>query len=284
MESGTRTQTRLAEALTPEAREAFGRDGVVVLDRVIDADTLEGLRAACGDFVAATDARLDAAGVTTQGITHRGSRYFVSGRYRESEYLPSFLFGELMASIVATLLGDDAFLFVEQWVVKGPRQGMRFAWHQDAGYVSTYDPGNVPPRYITCWCALDDMTVENGTLYVLPHDRAGTRERVLPHEREEGSNDLVGYQGEDPGDLVECRAGSIVVFTGTSLHRSVENRSDSWRRAYLAQYSVEPVLHSQGGPWAQAVPFLSAGRRVYDPATDTAARWTRAARWRNSIE
>ncbi len=266
------------------AIEAFERDGYVVLENVIDPVALEALREACGYFVRTTDERLEARGVKTQGITHRGSRYFITGRYRESEFMPTFLYGELMEEIVASFLGPDAYLFVEQWVVKGPRQGMRFAWHQDAGYVATYDEGNIPPHYITCWCALDDMSAANGTIYVLPHDRAGTRNAVLPHDREAGTNDLVGYRGNDPGEMIECSAGSIVVFCGTSLHRSGENRSADWRRAYLAQYSIAPVEHSTGGPWAQAVPFRIGGVRVYDPENDTAARWTRAARWQNSIE
>ena len=32
--------------------------------------------------------------------------------------------------------------------------------------------------YVFCWCTLDDVTEENGTVYLLPYDRARTRDRV----------------------------------------------------------------------------------------------------------
>ena len=39
---------------------------------------------------------------------------------------------------------------------------------------------------------------ENGTIYVLPYSRAGVRETVK-HVKETGTNDMVGYHGDDPG-------------------------------------------------------------------------------------
>jgi hypothetical protein len=38
------------------------------------------------------------------------------------------------------------------------------------------------------------MTEANGTVYLLTYERAGTRD-VVPHVRDEASNDLVGYFG-----------------------------------------------------------------------------------------
>ena len=128
-----------------------------------------------------------------------------------------------MFAITTALLGPAVYLFSEQWVVKGAERGMRFAWHQDSGYVDLRDPGNAHAPYLTCWCALDDMTRENGTFSVLPHPRAGSRNAVFPHRREQGANDLVGYEGDDPGELVEMPAGSVAVFQSTSLHRSGAN-------------------------------------------------------------
>lgn len=262
--------------------EEFRSRGFTILRDAIDGPTLERLREECAYFVGYVDAQMDARGVATRGITHRGKRYFISSRYRDSRFMPQFLFGERMADIVRPFLGDEVFLFHEQWVVKGPEQGMKFAWHQDSGYVEFLDPGNSHAPYLTCWCALDDMSEKNGTIFVLPHERAGTRDRVLPHEQEAGTNDLVGYRGDDPGELIEVSAGSIAVFSSTSLHRSSANRTDAWRRAYLAQYSREPIRSTKGGLWSQAVPFLRDGECVYDPSTDTAERWSTPRRPRPS--
>ncbi|MDE0660344.1 MAG: phytanoyl-CoA dioxygenase family protein [Gammaproteobacteria bacterium] len=262
------------------ARGDFRRDGFVVLRSVIDGATLDMLREECAVFVARTDAWLDRRGTDVFGITHRGKRYFIANRYRDSERMVGFVYGDLMRDITTALLGETVFLFNEQWVVKGAEQGMKFAWHQDSGYVNFRDPGNTHRPYLTCWCALDDMTRENGTISVMPHDRVSSQATVFAHRHEPGSNDLVGYEGDDPGVLVEMPAGSVAVFTSTSLHKSGANTTPRLRRAYLTQYTREPLRSSNGELWGQAVPFVVKGQYVYDPNTDVDARTGRRVRAR----
>ena len=128
---------------------------------------------------------------------------------------------------------------------------MKFGWHQDSGYVAY--PEHRP--YLTCWCALDDMDEANGTVRVLPFSRVGIRTWVQ-HVREAGSNDMVGYFGSYPGVIVECPAGSIVAFTSVSFHASGANTTGRMRRAYLAQYSAEPILSRDWTKlWGNAEPF-----------------------------
>lgn len=259
------------QPMSSAAREQFERDGFVVLERVIDEATLAMLRRECAVFVARTDRWLAKQGKETLGITHRGKRYFIANRYRESATMRRFVFGELMRRIATALLGPTVYLFNEQWVVKGARQGMKFAWHQDSGYVNFRDPGNVHKPYLTCWCALDDMTRANGAIAVMPHSRVGSRGVVFKHRREPGSNDLVGYDGDDAGVLCEMPAGSVAVFSSTSLHRSGANATPTMRRAYLTQYSAEPIYSTNNELWAQAVPFVADGKLVYDADADAAS-------------
>ena len=254
------------------AHDAFERDGFVVLDSVIDQDTLAMLREECDGFVARTDRWLDARGTDTHGITHRGRRYFIANRYRESARMPGFLFGDLMRTVATTFLGPTVYLFHEQWVVKGAEQGMRFAWHQDSGYIRFGDPDNGHAPYLTCWCALDDMTRENGTISVLSEERVGSRNTVFPHRREAGTNDLVGYEGDEPGRLIEAPAGSIAAFWSTSLHKSGANSTGRPRRAYLPQYSRAPIRRSDGSLWSLAVPFVADGEVVYEAEVESTAR------------
>lgn len=250
------------------ARAAFARRGFVVLESVIDEDSLAMLREECARFVAQVDGELEARGKDVWGITHRGRRYFIANRYRQSERMPAFLFGDLMRAITTAFLGEVVYLFNEQWVVKGAERGMKFAWHQDSGYVNFRDPGNKHAPYLTCWCALDDMTRANGTVSLMPHGRVAAPGVVLPHRHEPGSNDLVGYEGDDPGVLVEAPAGSVAVFSSTTLHRSGANTTGHVRRAYLAQYSAAPIRSTSGALWGQAVPFVANGRCVYDRDAD----------------
>ena len=135
---------------------------------------------------------------------------------------------------------------------------MKFGWHQDSGYVGY--PDHKP--YLTCWCALDDMTEENGTAYIMPFSRIGIRSWVK-HIQEAGSNDRIGYFGDDPGIPVIAPAGSIAVFTSINFHRSGPNRTSRLRRTYLAQYSAEPILSADGTKlWGNAEPLIVDGKRA----------------------
>ena len=251
----------------------YADEGYMVLESVIDPDMLELLREECAYFLGYYDGQMDAAGESTQGINHRGKRYFISNRYRLSSRMWRFTFGPQMAEIATRVLGDDVFLFHEQWVIKGAEQGMKFAWHQDSGYVKRGDPQTAHPPYLTCWCTLDDVSEANGTVFLLPHSRGNTRDTIYTHGQEEGTNDLIGYTGDDPGSAIEAPAGSVVAFTSYNFHRSGANTSTAMRRIYLPQYSRAPIMVSTGGLKGMAVPFVADGCIVYDRAADGAAEY-----------
>ena len=246
----------------------FRTEGVCVLRSVIDNELLTILREECAYFLGYKDASMDHKGVTTEGLNHRGSRYFISLLHERSRVLNEFLFGDQMAEIAQALLGDNVYLFNEQWVVKGADTGMKFSWHQDSGYVKFRDPPNVHAPYLSCWCTLDDMTEQNGTVYLLPHSRGGTQDKILDHYQENKSNDLIGYTGDDSGDPVLAPAGSIACFSRYNLHRSSANTTHKMRRVYLVQYSSEPLLDSNGKLWAIAKPFLRNGKCVKNTTID----------------
>lgn len=245
--------------ITPEQLQQYRKDGYFILEKVMTNEQLEGLRDECQRYIDKFDAEMEEKGVTSMGITHYKKRYFISNRGAESSIITDFLFSELMADVCQATLGDNVYLFNEQYVVKAAETGMSFAWHQDSGYIGYYHK-----PYLSCWCALDDMSEANGTIYVLPFERAGmTPDDLFEHTVEEGTNDKVGYRGDDPGIPAIVPAGSIVVFSSRTFHRSGANTTDHMRRSYLAQYSMEPIMNKDGVTIrAQAVPFLQNGQRV----------------------
>ena len=245
--------------LTQEQIDAYHDRGFFILEGAMSSDQVAGLRAECDRYVETFEREMEAKGVKARSINHYKNRYFIPNRGHESPIISAFLFGELMADIARATLGDTAYLFNEQYVVKAPKVGSSFAWHQDSGYIGHYHR-----PYLSCWCALDDMTEENGTIYVLPFDRAGmSPDDLFDHDVKAGSNDKVGYHGDDPGVAVIVPVGSVVVFTSRTFHCSSPNTSDRVRRSYLAQYSAEPIMKKDGsGLWGQAVPLLKDGLRV----------------------
>ena len=52
--------------------------------------------------------------------------------------------------------------------------------------------------YLTVWIALDDVTEENGSVYLLPYSRSGIRS-YIKHIPDPVTNDQVCYFGSDPG-------------------------------------------------------------------------------------
>jgi ectoine hydroxylase-related dioxygenase (phytanoyl-CoA dioxygenase family) len=242
--------------VTSEHARRFREDGFFVLERVVPQSDLEGLRDECRRCIDDRDREMDRLGVDKLDLDQRGRRYFVHA-YDKSPAVRRFLFSELMAQIAGAALGGTVYLFNEQYVVKAAEQGMKFGWHQDSGFIG------YPHRpYLTCWITLDDVSEANGTVYLLPYARAGTR-HVIEHVRDEETNDMVGYFGDDPGDPVTVPAGSIACFSSTLFHRSGPNTTDRMRRVYVAQYASEPILNEErSAPRHIADPVIIDGERV----------------------
>ena len=187
--------------------------------------------------------------------------------------------------LFAAVLGDTVYYTHSEIVVKrgqGERDTSRrtaFGWHQDSGYV----PYQHTP-YLSCWCALSDMTTQNGTLSVLPVDRNPPSDELHPvkwsakprpmtdvefpryeHRRQENDPDMIGYFGADPGVEVICPIGSIVVFSSLTLHCSSPNRSNDIRSAYNIQYAAVPLMSEDGQSFRhKADPFVVASKTAED--------------------
>ncbi len=240
-------------------KEQYDREGYCILENALDTKQIEVLRRECQELVEETDRAMSDAGETVRDINHQGRRYFISKRHTDRPRLRDFLFGETMARICRLLIGENVWLFNEQFVIKSANVGMPFSWHQDSGYI---DRECIHKPYLSLWCALDDVHEGNGTVHVLPFSRAEVTWRV-DHTTQENTNDLVGYTGSDPGEPVILSAGSIVAFSSVSFHRSGGNSTDADRRVFLAQYSAEPIVDPRTRQiWALATPFLKDGHRV----------------------
>jgi ectoine hydroxylase-related dioxygenase (phytanoyl-CoA dioxygenase family) len=120
------------------------------------------------------------------------------------------------------------------------------AWHQDEYFIPTRD-GSLTGG----WLAMDDATVENGCLWILPGSHR--RKIIYPQKRNiddrrfdcTGSAYQFPYQDED-AIPVEVKAGSLVFFNGYLLHRSLPNYAKSgYRRVLVNHYmTAESLL-----PW-----------------------------------
>src|SRR5215510_14949712 len=152
--------------------DRFHREGYLTFENIITDKDLNGLTVECQQSLERQIADMARVGAETLGLSQKGKRYFLPGIHEKSPALEQFLFGDQMQDIVRSLLGDTAFLLTELFVVKWPRTGSSFSWHQDSGYLLD----NPHKPFVAFWCALDEMTEANGCLHVLPYERAGSRE------------------------------------------------------------------------------------------------------------
>lgn len=254
------SRTTQESFVTPEHVKQFHEEGYFILEKVIADEILEAVQKECSRFVEEKDREMDEKGVEKLGITHKGKRYFIAYTRQKSQIMHDFIFGPIYADICRSLIGPDATLFLDQFVVKAGEKGLPFSWHQDSGYLPfDHDP------YVTCWAALDDVTEENGTVYLLPYSRLGIKTRVT-HIKDPELNDMVGYFGDDPGIPVIVPAGSIAVFSSVCFHRSGANLTSKMRRVMLSQYAAAPIMDPiKKKLFLDGVPFLKDGEVIAEP-------------------
>jgi ectoine hydroxylase-related dioxygenase (phytanoyl-CoA dioxygenase family) len=249
----------MMSVVTEDQRRQYREEGYFVLPGVLSDGDLELLRSGAAYAITRMDAEMDARGTDRLDINVRGRRYFSSKVAEERRELRSFLFGELMADICRATIGDTAYLFNEQYVIKCADRETAFSWHQDSGYIHEHHE-----PYMTCWIALDNVDESNGAVYLLPFSQVGIRTYVR-HARDPDVNDMVGYCGSASGVAVDATAGSVLCFSSVVFHRSGSNLTDRMRRVYVVQYSPQVILDESGSrPWAGSEPFLVDGRIVAD--------------------
>ena len=251
---------------TARMKEAFARDGFLLIEDMIAPDDCDALMARAEALVDAFDPGSVASVFSTKGQVHGRDRYFQesgdkirfffeeeafddAGTLRQDKRLSINKIGHAQHDLdpvfsrfsrqprlaaLATGLGlVEPLLLQSMYIFKQPRIGGEVGWHQDSTFLYT-DPLSV----IGLWFALEDATLENGCLWALPGGHSGPlRERW----RRQGEGlvmerlDETPWPQEDNGQgavPLEAKKGSLVVLHGTLPHGSAPNRSERSRHAY----------------------------------------------------
>ncbi|MCZ7646403.1 MAG: phytanoyl-CoA dioxygenase family protein [Planctomycetota bacterium] len=179
--------------------------------------------------------------------------------HRVSPVMMKYVKHEGMARIMSGIIAPNVKCMQSMLFVKPPEYPGQ-AWHQDELYIPTRD------RSLTGgWIAMDDATIENGCLWVVPGSH---RDGYLWPQQANNNPDEFDFAPESFGfdeskELpVEVPAGSVVFFNGYLLHRSRKNRSNRYRRVLVNHYMNAYSLL----PWHIPVPedpakrFVSAGQ------------------------
>ncbi|HAA78298.1 TPA: phytanoyl-CoA dioxygenase family protein [Candidatus Latescibacteria bacterium] len=164
--------------------------------------------------------------------------------HKISPIMHRFLAQKTMKDVLTTIIGPNVKCMQSMLFIKAAGKPGQ-AWHQDEFYIPTRD------RSLTGgWIALDDATVENGCLWVIPGShRPGVLwpQRTHDDRRFDCAGETYQFPYTDEDAIpVEVKAGSIVFFNGYLLHRSMPNHATSgFRRVLVNHYmSAESLL-----PW-----------------------------------
>jgi len=166
--------------------------------------------------------------------------------HKISPAIREFLFHEEVVNILGELIGPNVKCMQSMLFVKAPGKAGQ-SWHQDEFYIPTRDRS-----LVGAWIAIDDATVENGCLWIIPG--SNRRGYIMPRTANKDDNyadiDTVDVSGfpEETILPVEVKSGSVVFFNGYTLHSSLRNKTrDHFRMALVNHYmSAESML-----PWDQ---------------------------------
>jgi phytanoyl-CoA hydroxylase len=137
----------------------------------------------------------------------------------KSELFRALPFHPKVLSAVSQLVGDPVVLHLDQVFLKPARHGSGTNWHQDNSYFKIADP----MAGTAMWIAIDDATVANGTIEVIP----GMAYEVLPHERDGQSNHHIRcWPDESKAVPIELPAGGVVFFAYGIPHCTRANNTD----------------------------------------------------------
>ena len=241
----------LHDGVTPALVEQLRVDGYAVLRNALtpqEVDEVNGevVRLCRGDLGAIQNSAL-----TNQEFSARESdedvlRRFLCIHYphKVSEIIRRLIAKPNLVSALTQCIGPNVKAMQSMLFVKSEGKPGQ-AWHQDEHFIPTRD------RSLTAvWIALDDATIENGCLWVIPGSH---RRGVLYPDRElddpafDCSREAYDFPYSDHDAVpVQIPAGAGVIFNGYLLHRSLENSGKhGYRRALAYHYmSAESLL-----PW-----------------------------------
>ena len=271
--------------LDKDRREAWERDGFVVLPGFVSPDRVESLRRRIDELVAgyASQGLPDGAATvfSTTEQTHAQDNWFLTSADVIRPFFENGAFdadGNLvapmdralnkmghalhdldpafdqfsrtsdLASLVAELGVTDPLLLQSMVIFKPPRIGGEVVCHCDHSFLWT-DPQTV----VGLWFALDDATVANGCMWVIPGGHVGgARTRFRLDGTGGTTTDVLDPTPYDHGDLVpvEAEAGTLVAFHGCLPHWSGANTSDRPRLAYTL-HVIDGTAHYRADNWLQ---------------------------------
>jgi len=224
--------------LTVEERQHYQHYGYVHVPDVFSAAELDAIDQEIDRILPTADA----------GGNRQGWIYKIAAK---SDMAGAFASDERMIGLVEDVVSPGIAIHSSKLVTKLPHSDDICHWHQDeAFYLNPGDPETVSQCRMSVWVPLQDATLENGCLWVVPGSQEwGLQEyNIAPSGTCVKRIDREAYANEH-AVAVPVKAGSAVLFSAWTWHHSRNNQTDHVRRAFIVSYQEATVPRGAGDQW-----------------------------------
>lgn len=232
----------MSQLATEERTTAFQRDGYVIVPGLLSEQESDLLRT-----IARLDRELESARTSRQDGEGGSVDLVVRNDLPQDSIYGAIVRMEPLVALMEALLGDEVYHYHHKMILKEPRVGGAWTWHQDYGY--WYNNGCLFPDMASCMFAVDKATRENGCLQVLRGSHLMGRVDHVKRGQQTGADEERIAAARQRLELVhvEMEPGSAVIFHGNTLHRSDQNLSDDPRWAFICCYNTR-----HNDPWKES--------------------------------
>lgn len=232
--------------ITPEQINTYKETGLLVIPDLLNAAEIASLRKETADIFRGKRGKIEGMIDVEENISDAEvlKKYIaIHFPHKLSPLIHEMLFHKGIVDILTGIVGPDVKCMQSMLFVKGPGKAGQ-SWHQDEFYIPTRDKS-----LVGVWIAIDDASVENGCLWIIPGRPGYIMKRVENNSNEYADVDTVDVTNYEKDKIpVEVKSGSVVFFNGYTLHSSQRNKtSDCFRTALVNHYmSADSML-----PWDQ---------------------------------
>jgi len=234
--SSTWTDEENVRHATPEQKAFYAEQGYLKFGRIFMAAEMDALR---GHVDQMTLALPEGKRPEEMDVPHF-----------QDAWLFRYLADERVLDVIEEFIGPDIVLWSSHFIAKPRGNGRAVPWHTDGAYWNKrLDPMDV----ITLWLAVDESTVENGCMRVIPGSHRAFRAHLDAYQPVDRSQNVFNARippemiDEEKSVNLELAVGECSFHDAWTIHGSNPNCSEKRRCGYTMRYMPANVALDREG-------------------------------------
>ncbi len=224
-----------------EIARRFQKDGYLIVPHLFDVQETARLKGEIQAVVEEVRKERQEAGADWQAMMNVG--VYVGVAHRSPRFRQAVADSRIL-DLLDPLLGPDIEFLSDKAVFKDHDADSGSPWHQDYPYWQG-------SHKISLWVALDDATMQNGCLKIVPGSHLEEVEHADVADGKGFGHRLESGQAQDKRAVsVPVDAGGAIVFHDLTLHASHANTAGTDRWVWIPTYRS---VHHDDPPYAWAV-------------------------------